>query len=110
MLKKTLDRYLEVRRAAGVDLKGDGSLLRDFARFATDRSEAYVRRQTAIDWAGKAPSPCQRERRLGMVRRFADHARAEDTAHETVWYLQATPHLMAAIADTCEAFIPGAKP
>jgi len=84
MLKQTIDRYLEVRRAAGFELKGDESLLRDFARFATDRLETCVRRQTAIDWAGKAPSPSQRERRLGVVRRFADHARAEDPVYENV--------------------------
>ena len=84
MLKQTIDRYLEVRRAGGFELKGDGSLLRDFARFASDHSEIHVRRQTAIDWAAKAPSPSQRERRLGMVRRFADHARAEDPLHEII--------------------------
>lgn len=84
MLKQTIDRYLEIRRAAGFELKGDESLLRDFARFATDRAETCVRRRTAIDWADKAPSPAQRERRLGVVRRFADHARAEDPAYENV--------------------------
>lgn len=84
MLKQTIDRYLELRRAAGFEMKVDRGLLHDFARFATDRSETCVRRQTAIDWAAKAPSPSQRECRLGMVRRFADHARAEDPAHEII--------------------------
>lgn len=84
MLKLTIDRYLEIRRAAGFELKGDESLLRNFARFATDRAETFVRRRTAIDWAGKAPSSSQRERRLGVVRRFADHTRAEDPAYENV--------------------------
>ena len=84
MLQITLNRYLEVRRVAGYELKGDGSLLRNFARFATDRAETYVRRQTAIDWAAQAPSPGQRERRLGMVRRFADHVRAADPTHEII--------------------------
>ena len=84
MLKQAIGRYLKIRRAAGFDLKVDEGLLCNFARFAADRSETHVRRQTAIDWAREAPSPSQRERRLGMVRRFADHARAEDTAHELV--------------------------
>ena len=84
MLKKAIGRYLKIRRAAGFDLKVDEGLLCNFARFAAERSETHVRRQTAIDWAREAPSPSQRERRLGMVRRFADHARAEDTAHELV--------------------------
>lgn len=84
MLKQAIDRYLEVRRAAGFELKGYESLLGDFARFAMHRSETHVRLETAIDWAAQAPSPYQRERRLAMVRRFADHARAEDPAHEIV--------------------------
>ena len=84
MLKQTIDRYLELRLAAGFELKVDRGLLHDFARFAMDRSENSVRLQTAMDWAAKAPSPFQRERRLGMVRRFADHARAEDPAHEKI--------------------------
>jgi integrase len=84
MLSRAIDSYLEVRRATGFELQVDAGLLHNFARFATDRSEIHVRRQTAIAWAAHAPSPSQRERRLGMVRRFVDHARAEDPAHEPV--------------------------
>lgn len=84
MLRQIVERYLEIRRVAGFELKVDAGLLRDFARFSMDRSETCVRRQTAIDWAAKAPSPSQQERRLGMVRRFAEHARAEDPRHEIV--------------------------
>jgi integrase len=84
MLTRAVDRYLDVRRAAGFALTVDTGLLRNFARFATDRSETHVQRQTAIEWAAQAPSPSQRERRLGMVRRFVTHARAEDPAHEPV--------------------------
>ncbi|MGH2357015.1 MAG: tyrosine-type recombinase/integrase, partial [Candidatus Limnocylindria bacterium] len=84
MLTRAIDSYVAVRRAVGFELTVDVGLLRSFARFATDRVETYVRRQTAIDWAAQAPSPAQRERRLGMVRRFAAHARAEDPAHELV--------------------------
>ena len=90
MLQHRIDRYLEVRHAAGFEMKVDRGLLHNFARFATDRAETCVRRQTAMDWAASAPSPSQRECRLGMVRRFADHARAEDPAHETVpqkWFV-----------------------
>lgn len=84
MLKEAIDRYLELRHAAGFELIVDRGLLHNFARFAAERSETHVRRQSAIDWAAKAPTPCQRERRLGMVRRFATHVRAEDPAHENV--------------------------
>jgi len=84
MLRQTVERYLAIRSVAGFELKVDAGLLRNFARFSMDRSETCVRRQTAIDWAAKAPSPSQQERRLGMVRRFAEHARAEDPGHEIV--------------------------
>jgi integrase len=84
MLKRAIDSYLEVRRAAGFELTVHEGLLRNFARFVMDRLETHVRRQTAMDWAAQAPSPSQRERRLGMVRRFVDHTRAEDPAHELV--------------------------
>ena len=84
MLTRAIDSYLDVRRAVGFALTVDAGLLRNFARFATDRSETHVRRQTAIEWAARAPSPSQRERRLGMVRRVVTHARAEDPAHEPV--------------------------
>src|SRR5437016_1406103 len=84
MLKEMIDRYLKLRCVAGFQMKVDRGLLLDFACFAAARSETHVRRQTAIDWAATAPSPEQRECRLGMVRRFADHARAEDPAHEAV--------------------------
>ena len=84
MLTRALDGYLAVRRAAGFELTVDEGLLRNFTRFATARSDTHVRRQTAIAWATAAPSPSQRERRLGMVRRFVDHARAEDPAHAPV--------------------------
>ena len=84
MLNQAIDNYLKIRRVAGFELKVDEGLLHNYARFATQRSETHVRRQTAIDWAAQAPSAHQRERRLGMVRRFAEHARAEDPAHEYI--------------------------
>ena len=84
MLNRAIDSYLEVRRAAGFELKVAEGLLHDFARFASDLGQSHVQRQTAIDWAAKAPSPNQRERRLGMVRQFAQHMRAEDPAHDLV--------------------------
>lgn len=84
MLNQAIDNYLKIRRVAGFELKVDDGLLRNFARFATERSETQVRRQSAIDWAAQAPSPSQRERRLGMVRRFSDHVCAEEPGHERI--------------------------
>ena len=57
MLSQAIDSYIAIRRAAGFQLKVQEGLLRNFARYATDRSQAHVRRQTAIEWAALAPSP-----------------------------------------------------
>jgi hypothetical protein len=84
MLMQAIDTYLAIRHAAGFELKVDDGLLHHFARFATERGETHVRRETAIAWAAGAPSPSQRARRLAMVRIFVDHARAEDPVHEPV--------------------------
>jgi len=84
MLNQAIDRYIALRRAAGFKLKVQQGLLRNFACYATERSQTHVHRQTAIDWAAKAPSPYQRENRLATVRQFAHHARAEDPRHDRV--------------------------
>jgi integrase len=84
MLIRAIEGYLAVRRVAGFTLTVDAGLLRHFARFAAGRAETHVRRETAIEWAAQAPSPSQRERRLGMVRRFATHVRAEDPVHDRI--------------------------
>jgi len=84
MLNRAIDSYLDIRRVAGFELKVDEGLLRDFARSAVGRGESHVRQQTAIDWAAHAPTATQRERRLGVVRIFAEHARAEDPEHELI--------------------------
>jgi len=84
MLSQDIDHYLALRRAAGFELTVPEGLLRHFARFAAKRSQTHVCRQTAIDWAAQAPSPCQRENRLATVRVFARHARAEDPRHDLI--------------------------
>lgn len=84
MLSQAIDCYIAIRRVAGFELKVQEGLLHNFARYVADRSQTHVQRQTAIDWAAKAPSPYQRENRLAMVRRFAHHARAEDPQHDIV--------------------------
>ena len=84
MLSQDIEDYLALRRAAGFELKVQAGLLRHFARFAAERAQAHVCRETAIDWAAQAPSPYQRENRLATVRVFARHARAEDARHELI--------------------------
>jgi integrase len=82
MLTRAIDSYLALRRATGFNLAATERLLRNFARFATERGEGVVRAHTAIDWAALAPSPNQKDRRLKVVILFARHMRVEDGCHE----------------------------
>jgi integrase/recombinase XerD len=82
MLMKAVESYLAVRRAAGYKLEDSGPMLRHFARFAMDKGECFIHCETAIEWAGKGPSPRQRARRLRIVNHLARYLRAEDPRHE----------------------------
>jgi integrase len=82
MLIQLVESYLSVRRACGYDLISHGNFLRRFAAFSEANGKEHVCAQTAIAWAGLAPSVGQRARRLNHVIRFARYARAEDQSHE----------------------------
>lgn len=82
MLMQAVESYLAVRRAAGFELKSEGSLLQSFATFSDASGKHYVCSEVAIEWAGLARSLSQRARRLGQVIRFARYMRAEDQHHE----------------------------
>lgn len=82
MLMKAVESYLAVRRAAGYKLDGVGRMLRQFARFAMEKGECFIRSETAIEWAGTGPSPWRRARRLQVVILLASYLRAEDPRHE----------------------------
>ncbi len=82
MLMKAVESYLAVRRAAGYKLEGVGMMLRQFARFAMDKGECFIRSETAIEWAGTGPSPRRRARRLQVIVHLASYLRAEDPRHE----------------------------
>jgi integrase/recombinase XerD len=81
-LIRLVEAYLALRRAAGFKLDTVAYGLRSFSRFAAARGEAFIRADTAIEWAKAAPSPLARHTRLQTVVRFARHARVEDPAHE----------------------------
>lgn len=82
MLTQTVESYLAVRRACGFQLKSQGSLLQNYAKFSETRGKHYVCSEVAIEWAGHAESIYQRARRLGQVIRFARFVRVEDQSHE----------------------------
>jgi len=82
VLTRLVDSYLELRRSTGFRMKVQEYLLHNFASFAAERGETYIRTRTAVEWAAQAPSEGQRANRLGMLRVFARFARAEDAGHE----------------------------
>ncbi|HMD97088.1 MAG TPA: hypothetical protein VKM93_07135 [Terriglobia bacterium] len=75
-------RYLDVRHAAGFELKNTEYLLSSFARWAAQRGENHIYTESAIAWASQTVSRAQRDARLKTVCRFARYLRAEDDLHE----------------------------
>ena len=67
---KAIEAYLALRRATGFAMLNAEYLLKSFAAFATEREQAHVHTQTAIDWAVRGPSVAQRDARLKAVCRL----------------------------------------
>jgi integrase len=82
MLHDAVNRYLEVRRASGLQLNEPESFLHSFADFASQRGEMRIVSQTAIEWASLVCSLGQRDRRIKVVAQFARYLRAEQNGHE----------------------------
>ena len=64
-------RYLDVRHAAGFELKNTEYLLSSFAHWAAQRGENHIHTESAIAWASQTVSRAQRDARLKTVCRFA---------------------------------------
>jgi len=77
-----IDGYLQLRRAAGFQLRDTEALLKEFAWFAAERGDTHIKTDTAVTWAGRATSQEQRARRLNSLILFARYIRAEDAKHE----------------------------
>jgi integrase len=77
-----VESYIALRRSCGFTFHSAAILLRSFAAFSEARGKPYIDAQTAIEWAGLAPSKPTRARRLGDVIRLARYLRAEDRRHE----------------------------
>lgn len=83
MLTDDADRYIELRRSLGFKLAKTARHLTAFARYAVDRGDTHVRRETAIAWAAAVSStPRSHQRRLREIALFARFLHAEDRQHE----------------------------
>jgi len=81
-----VERYFSYRRDAGFNVKGDISRLRQFARFADQRTAAqpHLTVILAVEWArsSKHPRPITWARRLDLVRGFAKYWQRFDPVTE----------------------------
>lgn len=83
-LAEHVKSYLQVRRALGFKLVGEGQLLRGFVAFADAAGQRTVTTQLALEWARlpRAGSPNYLSRRLRAVRGFARYLKALHPACE----------------------------
>lgn len=104
-LREALADYLRVRRALGFKLRRDEKLLEQFITHLETLGEAHVTTQTALRWATLPPGAHRswQSLRLSIVRGFANHLHAIDSAHEVPpadllpWKrCRATPYLYSA--------------
>jgi len=101
MLSHDIKRYVDLKRTMGYKFHTQYSLLKLFGKFSAERGDRVVLTQSAIEWAGLAPSPPQRHNRLATVRRFALAMHAEDPRHEVPpadvfgreWFKRRTPYI-----------------
>ena len=82
MLKKSVNRYIELQRSMGFKYRVQAYMLHSFVAFAASRSEQFIRANTVLEWATSAPSIRQRYDRLLTLRRFACALGAEDKRHQ----------------------------
>jgi integrase len=83
-LRQSLADYLRVRRALGFKLRRDEKLLEQFIIHLENLGETHVTTRMALGWA-TLPSGAHRSwlsLRLSMIRGFATHLHAIDSAHE----------------------------
>jgi integrase/recombinase XerD len=83
MLTNLVESYVEMKRACGFPFGIQSNLLRRFAELSDVEGDQFLRADTAIKWARKAPSVYQSARRLGHVIRLARYLRTEDPCHES---------------------------
>lgn len=76
-LENHLERYLELRRALGFEMRVEGRLLRDFLTFLQRRTLAEsLIAQAAVEWASSRGGSKYQAGRLSMARCFLVHLRA----------------------------------
>jgi integrase/recombinase XerD len=82
-LENHLERYLELRRALGFEMRAEGRLLHDFLTFLQGRTLAEpLIAQAAVEWASSRGGSKWQSARLSIARCFLVHLRAHVPAIE----------------------------
>jgi len=84
LIAKAVEEYLVVRRALGFKLELTAVLLRNFAAYLGREGASHLTTELTLRWAQQpvTAQPAQWARRLGVVRRFAEHLSASDARTE----------------------------
>lgn len=80
-IRKGIEEYLALRRGLGFALFTQGALLLQFADFMERKRAPYITTKLALEWAQQS-AKARWARRLGIVRRFAEHWIATDPRTE----------------------------
>lgn len=102
-MRQAAEDYLQIRRALGYALEGQGRLLLDFVDFAERAQATTLTTELAVAWTIRTRAdvnPACWRHRLGIVRGFAKHLVALDPATEIppqelmpAHYRRVAPHL-----------------
>ena len=78
-----VEHFVAMKRNLGYRFTRDAGPLRSFARYAQERNEAFIRSDTAVDWASGSPvEQSGRIRKLHTVHALACWLHTEDARHE----------------------------
>lgn len=80
-LARVVEKYLQMRRTMGYQLRQDGQLLMDFAQYFEGSGVTDLTSKIAVDWASlpKGDAPRWWHLRLSAVKAFAQYLQAFDT-------------------------------
>lgn len=87
-LSEMAQEYISLRRSLGYKLRDAASLLKDFGLFMERNGALYITVKLVLQWAKKPKNvlPSHWSSRLGVVRRFAQYAKAIDLRNEVPPY------------------------
>ena len=75
-------RYIEIHRRLGYRYDRENRWLAEYAEFATEAGDRWIRIESVMEWISMSSSREQSVRKLRLMRNFAVWMRAEDDRHQ----------------------------